>query len=105
MSKRYDLIDPQTGRRVVLVERTHKPPVVREHRKPMEVIRHRREPIYRHPEFYPYQQYTRHSKAVSWFIGVAGFFLFFVACAIHPAVTIAGWGLVTAILVYRSMKE
>ena len=113
MARKIRLIDPQTGRKLILYEQpTHKPPATRKRAEPVvfrgrpqRVVRREVQPIYQHPEFYPYQQYTRRSKAVSWFIGVAGFFLFFVACAIHPAVTIAGWGLVTAILVYRSMKE
>jgi len=111
MGRKMKLTDPRTGRKmIVYMQPVHKPPAVQRKRKPAVVCRERnrppaRQPMYQHPDFYPYQHYARHSKAVSWAIGLVGFFGSFVACEISPVLTIAGWGLTLAILVYRSVKD
>jgi hypothetical protein len=88
----------------------HKPPAVRRQHRPMVMYGEHRQPIahqpiYLHPEFYGYQRYARHSRAVSWLIGMIGFFGSFVLCCVHPAITIAGWGLTIAILSFRAIRD
>jgi hypothetical protein len=105
MAKRYELVDPRTGRRLVLVERSHKPPA---RRRRQQVIVHR-EPVrtIRVPSYEPPydEEPRRRRKAISWGVGLAWFFAGFVACEIHPALTIGAWGLLLAWLVARSMRD
>jgi hypothetical protein len=94
----------------VYVQPVHKPPAVRRKKRLMVVSRDYaqppiEQPIYQHPDFYSYQRFNRHSQAVSWAIGLVGFFGSFVACEISPVLTIAGWGLTLAILAFRAIRD
>ena len=110
MARKMKIFDPRTGREmIVYMKPVHKPPAVQRKSKPMMVHSGPRRkppgPLFQHPEFYPYQYYNRRSRAVSWFIGLVGFFGSFVACEISPVLTIAGWGLTIAILAFRAIRD
>jgi hypothetical protein len=97
--RKMQIVDPRTGRRMtVYVQPVSKPPAVvrRRRRRPPVVYE---QPDYPEPVYQPnfvhphYERERRHSKAVTWAVGVILFFGSFVACEISPVLTIAGWGL------------
>lgn len=44
-------------------------------------------------------------KANTWLIGLPAYVFFFCMAGVHPGITIAGWGLLTGWLVYRSIRD